>query len=88
MASETRRDFLGRRPVGAGGDWARLTGSAAQRSGDGPKKAKNDQPTIGYIGTGIRYHEDLGHTAVKFGPARRSATSTRCRPGRGAAGGV
>jgi predicted dehydrogenase len=67
MGFETRRDFFKATAVGAAGIglsyWI-----GGQARGDGPAKAKNDQPTIGYIGTGIRYHEDLGHTAVKFGP--------------------
>ena len=67
MANETRRDFFKATAIGAAGIglsyWI-----GGQARGDGPKKAKNDQPTIGYIGTGIRYHEDLGHMAVKFGP--------------------
>ena len=31
-------------------------------------KDKNDQPVVGFIGTGIRYHTYLGKTALGFGP--------------------
>ncbi len=68
MATETRRDFFRATAVGAAGIGLSYWVGGGSARGDGPKKAKNDQPTIGYIGTGIRYHEDLGHTAVKFGP--------------------
>ena len=33
-----------------------------------PSKSPNEAPTIAFVGTGIRYHEDLGHTATKWGP--------------------
>ena len=29
----------------------------------------NDQPVVGFIGTGIRYHTYLGKSAMAFGPS-------------------
>lgn len=82
MANETRRDFFKATAVGAAGiGLSYWIGGKAR--GDGPAKGKNDQPTIGYIGTGIRYHEDLGHTAVKFGPCAAICDVDSVQAGRG-----
>jgi predicted dehydrogenase len=66
MTGHTRRGFLQASAGLIGGASAYWLGgsSAAQ----GPSKSPNGQPTIAFIGTGIRYHEDLGHTATKWGP--------------------
>ncbi|MBA3484809.1 MAG: Gfo/Idh/MocA family oxidoreductase [Pirellulales bacterium] len=68
MASnDTRRTFLQASAVGlAGAGMSYWIGGRARAQG--PAKSPNEQPVVAYIGTGIRYHEDLGHVAVKFGP--------------------
>ena len=44
---------------------------------------KNEQPVIGFIGTGIRYHTYLGDAAMKFGPCAALADVDSIQLGRG-----
>jgi predicted dehydrogenase len=65
--NDTRRTFLQASAVGLAGVGMSYWVAGRAKAG-GPAKSPNDQPHVAYIGTGIRYHEDLGHVAVKFGP--------------------
>jgi predicted dehydrogenase len=66
-SSNNRRTFLQASAVGlAGVGMSYWIGGAARAQG--PGKAKNSQPVIAFIGTGIRYHEDLGHMATRLAP--------------------
>lgn len=38
---------------------------------EGEPKSPNEQPVLGYIGTGIRYHTALGSGGAKFGPCAK-----------------
>jgi predicted dehydrogenase len=65
---DTRRTFLQASAVGLAGVgmsyWV-----AGRASGQGARRSPNDEPVVAHIGTGIRYHEDLGHVTPKFGPS-------------------
>ena len=37
-------------------------------SAEEPSKSPNEQPVVGFVGTGIRYHTALGKGAMKYGP--------------------
>jgi predicted dehydrogenase len=65
--NDTRRTFLQASAVGLAGVGASYWISGRARA-QGPSKSPNEQPVVAFIGTGIRYHEDLGHVAPKFGP--------------------
>ena len=44
--------------------WTGASAVAADAASDSP----NEQPVIGFVGTGIRYHTALGKGAMKYGP--------------------
>lgn len=81
MGGDTRRTFLQASAVGLAGVgmsyWV-----AGRASGQGPSKSPNEQPVVGFIGTGIRYHEDLGHVTPKFGPTAAIADVDSVQAGR------
>ncbi|MFK8113149.1 MAG: Gfo/Idh/MocA family protein [Rubripirellula sp.] len=56
--------------------------SALAAEGDDKETAKNDEPTIGYIGTGIRFHTALGGNGTKFGPCAKIADVDSVQAGR------
>lgn len=37
-------------------------------AGEEPAKSPNEQPVVGFVGTGIRYHTALARNAMKYGP--------------------
>ena len=53
------------------------TGAESQVS-----KSPNEQPTLGYIGTGIRFHTALGEGGMKFGPCAKIADVDSVQGGR------
>lgn len=55
-----------------------VAGSAAEASAQSP----NERPTLGYIGTGIRYHTSLGNGGMKYGPCRTIADVDAAQAGR------
>ena len=68
MTTTSRRSFLKASTLGS------LAGSMNYWSGvsaiaaDAPSKSPNEQPVIGFVGTGIRYHTALGRQATEYGP--------------------
>ena len=57
-------------------------GQAARAEDSEPSKSPNEQPTIGYIGAGIRYHTALGKGGMKFGPCAKIADVDSVQAGR------
>ncbi|MGI9474193.1 MAG: Gfo/Idh/MocA family protein [Rubripirellula sp.] len=49
---------------------------------DASSKSANEQPVIGYIGTGIRYHTALGDGGAKFGPCAKISDVDGVQAGR------
>jgi predicted dehydrogenase len=67
VGRDNRRTFLQASAVGLAG--VGMSYWIAERAnGQSPSKSPNEQPVVGFIGTGIRYHEDLGHVTPRFGP--------------------
>ena len=64
----SRRTFLA-----STGATLAATGFLGQRTSaqEGQSKSPNDQPVLGYIGTGIRYHTALGSGGANFGPCAK-----------------
>jgi hypothetical protein len=82
MNGDTRRTFLQASAVGlASVGMSYWIGGRAAR-GDVPSKSPNEQPVLGFIGCGIRYHEDLGHVATQFGPCAAIADVDALQAGR------
>lgn len=77
----SRRSFLATAGAGmvAGGFFGQ---SAAAADDSDPAKSPNERPTIGYIGTGIRYHTALGKGGMKFGPCAKIADVDSVQGGR------
>ena len=79
--TETRRGFLHASAIGVttigASHWL---GGAARADGD--SKSPNERPLLGFIGCGIRFHEDLGHQAMKFGPCAAIADVDALQAGR------
>ncbi|TWT35528.1 Inositol 2-dehydrogenase [Posidoniimonas corsicana] len=48
----------------------------------GPSTSPNEQPVIGFIGTGIRFHTALGPQGVEFGPCAKIADVDAAQAGR------
>jgi predicted dehydrogenase len=63
----TRRVFLKTSAATFGSGMAYWSGSAAVAA-DATSVSPNEQPVIGFVGTGIRYHTALGRGATKYGP--------------------
>lgn len=63
---DTRRDFLRTSStLAAAGIFPGLSGISSLAN---DFQSPNEQPVIGFIGTGIRYHTELGRGATSFGP--------------------
>jgi predicted dehydrogenase len=82
MNGNTRRRFLQASAVGLAGAGMSYWIGARSARGDGPAKSPNEQPVLGFIGCGIRYHEDLGHVATQFGPCAAIADVDALQAGR------
>ena len=77
----TRRAFL----ASTGATMAAATGyfgQSASAAESQPSTSLNEQPTLGYIGTGIRFHTALGEGGMKFGPCARIADVDSVQGGR------
>jgi predicted dehydrogenase len=79
--NESRRAFLQASAVGLSTIGASYWLTNRARA-DAPSKSPNEQPVLGFIGCGIRYHEDLGHAAMKFGPCAAIADVDALQAGR------
>ncbi len=66
--SDSRRTFLQASAVGLAGVGMSYWVSGRSRADDAPSKSPNSTPVLGFIGTGIRFHDDLGHQAIKLAP--------------------
>jgi predicted dehydrogenase len=77
----SRRTFLattGATLAAAGGYFTQTASAAAQQ----PASSPNEQPTLGYIGTGIRFHTALGPGGMTFGPCATIADVDSVQGGR------
>jgi predicted dehydrogenase len=79
--TETRRGFLHASAMGVTTIGASYWLGAAVRA-DSDSKSPNERPVLGFIGCGIRFHEDLGHQAMKFGPCAAIADVDSLQAGR------
>ena len=59
-----------------------LVGPVAGQSDEKPSDSPNEQPVLGYIGTGIRYHTALGRGAMEFGRCKKIADVDLAQAGR------
>ncbi len=76
-----RRGFL----ASTGATMAAATGffsHSASAAESEPSKSPNEQPVLGYIGTGIRFHTALGGGGTKFGPCARICDVDSVQAGR------
>ena len=64
-----RRGFLQATAATVAGGYYCATASPSQAAGPARGfESKNEQPGVGFIGTGIRYHTYLGRQALRYGP--------------------
>src|SRR5688500_19008946 len=63
---DTRRPFLQASAVGLAG--VGMGYGVAGRASVRVRRSADGEPVVACLGTGIRYHEDLGHVTPKFGP--------------------
>ena len=82
-----RRRFLSRSTasVAAAGLFGSQTLPAAAQTDsadDAGSKSPNEQPVVGFIGTGIRFHTSLGRGATEFGPCKKIADVDLSQAGR------
>lgn len=75
----TRRTFLASTGAAMA---ASASGFLTQSSASAQSDSPNEQPTIGYIGTGIRYHTALGTGGMNFGPCTKIADVDGAQAGR------
>ena len=59
-----------------------LLAGAASTAADEASKSPNEQPVVGFIGTGIRFHTSLGRGATAFGPCKKIADVDMAQAGR------
>ena len=77
----SRRDFLATSTASLAG--ASLLGPVAAAADEEKATASpNEQPVIGFIGTGIRFHTALGRQATEFGPCKKIADVDMAQAGR------
>ncbi len=68
MSSKTsRRGFMKASAASAAGGYLMANTMTANAMAPGYRSA-NEQPVVGFVGTGIRYHTYLGKAALKHGP--------------------
>ena len=81
MPKSTRRNFIRNSALASVGAYLG-TGLRARSSFGSSFASPNEQPVIGFIGTGIRYHTYHGEQALKFGPCAGIADCDSVQLGR------
>lgn len=77
-----RRSFLSSSAAVAGGALFNGYHIGAVTAATAPSKSPNEQPVVGFIGTGIRFHTALGAGATSFGPCAKVCDVDSAQAGR------